>query len=104
MESTASLVLVAGFVFIVAVLVLGIVIAWRRVMRSGGPLPMFGMLSRLGITPQRVEESVGLETMAHAVRRCAMCDSRPECEQRVAAGMPAPEHCPNAGVFAQARH
>lgn len=80
-----------------------LVSAWRKVMRDKAPLPLFGMLRQMGLTAPEAGDQLGVEAVAHAARRCALCGSGDECQQRVAAGTPPPAGCPNVEVFAGLR-
>lgn len=97
----------------ITVLVLGMLLAlagyalagaWRRAMRDSGPLPLHGMIRRLGLTPGEAGEGVGVEALASAGRRCAFCDRGEECRHRLQTGEPLPEDCPNAALFVQLTH
>lgn len=99
MES--NLVVVLAVLAVGVLLVFGLAVAWRRVTQDDTPLPMFDMLRRRGLAPERIEQAAGPEAMAHAVRRCALCGARQECQQRAASGEPAPADCPNAELFEQ---
>ena len=101
MEALMTALTIAALLAVVALLGLGLVQAWRRVMRIDGPLPFFQMLSRRGLSVDRVMAQRGPDQTALAVRRCALCASGEECRQRAATGAPLPEDCPNSGLFAQ---
>lgn len=101
MTSNLSLVVVAAVLAVGVLLAFGLAAAWRRVTKDATPLPMFDMLRRRGLTLERIEDAAGAEAMAHAVRRCALCGSKQECQQRAATGVPAPADCPNSELFAE---
>lgn len=102
MDPVMTLVAVVA-VAALAVLAYALVSAWRKVIRDKAPLPLYGMLRRVGLTAPEAAEQIGVEAVAHAARRCALCGSSDECQQRVAAGTPPPADCPNVEVFAGLR-
>lgn len=85
---------------VVALMTYGLAYAWRRVMRETAPLPLYAMLRHRGLTVREAGDGLGVEALAHAARRCALCGQGAECQRRVAAGEPAPADCPNAELFA----
>lgn len=99
MDPVATAVVVGISVTALALVLYGLVSAWRKMMRDRGPLPLYGMLKQKGLTPVDAGDRAGLEALAHAARRCAHCSSSAQCEQRVAAGAPPPADCPNAALF-----
>ncbi len=99
MDPVMTLVAVVAVVAL-AVFAYGLVAAWRKVMRDGAPLPLHGMLRQKGVTSAEAGEQLGEESLANAARRCALCSSNEECQQRLAAGEPQPADCPNAAMFA----
>ena len=86
----------AGWVAILLVLVAGIVNAWRRVFSSDAPLPFFSRVEARGQTLAGIEEAIGLDGLVGAVRRCALCRERPQCEHGAAVD------CPNEGILRRA--
>ena len=93
--------LVVGGAAAIALIAYALALAWRKVMRDKAPLPLEGMLRQKGVTSVEAGEALGIETLAHAARRCAYCSSGEQCQQRVAAGEPPPADCPNAELFMQ---
>jgi len=88
------------FLAVLVLLGYGLAHAWRHVLHDPEPLPLYDMVRQQGLTPLEAQDVIGVEAIAFAARRCAFCGSGPECRRRVAAGQPAPAHCPNAGLFA----
>lgn len=94
--------LILGFMAAVVVLAgYALAHAWRRAMRASGPLPLHGMIRRLGLTPGEAGEGLGVDTLAFAARRCAFCDLADECRHRLQTAEPLPADCPNAELFAR---
>lgn len=79
----------------------GLADAWRHVLRDKAALPLHGMLRNQGLTLVEAGDAVGVEALAYAARRCAFCGAGADCRRRVAAGQPAPAHCPNTGLLAR---
>lgn len=94
--------LILGFMAAVVILV-GYALAhsWRRAMRASGPLPLHGMIRRLGLTPGEAGDGLGVEALAVAARRCAFCDRVDECRHRLRSSEPLPADCPNAELLAR---
>ncbi len=92
--------LVLGVAFVV-VMGYALLHAWRRVMRDHPPLPLHGMIRRLGLTPGEAGEGLDVDTLAFAARRCAFCDLGEQCRHRLQTGEPLPADCPNAELFAR---
>lgn len=67
-------------------------LAPRRWLSRRDDLPFFRRVERRGLTLVQVEEAVGMNELARALRRCAACVERPRCGRRTAA-------CPNDGVI-----
>ena len=55
--------------------------AFRKALSGDAPLPFFRRLERAGLSTERVEERVGLAQLAGAIRRCALCQGRLQCER-----------------------
>jgi hypothetical protein len=98
MEPYFNVLLFVPLAAVAALLGYGLYDAWRRVLRNSTPLPMFGILSREGLSPGEAQEQLGAEALAYATRRCTLCATGGDCSARLAAG-----DCPNAGLFAQLR-
>lgn len=66
-------------------------------------LPFYQMLEHRGHALDAVEAAEGLRSMAHAMRRCALCDLNEDCCAALDAhGADLPAACPNAGLFYRA--
>jgi len=89
------------FLALIVLVGYGLANAWRHVMRNNAPLPLYGMLRHQGLTAREVGDELGVEALAHAARRCALCSYGAECRQRLAAGQAAPADCPNTALFAR---
>lgn len=96
---TAFLVLV--YLVILALVGSALANAWRQAVHQTAPLPLFGMLRNLGLSPGEADDVASFEELAYAARRCAFCASGKDCRRRVAAGTPPPAHCPNGAIFEQ---
>lgn len=84
----------------VAAVAFGLASAWQHVLADTQPVPLYGMLKHQGLSLGEAGEALGVQRLAYAVRRCVNCTYGAQCQQRVAAGEPAPSYCPNAGLFA----
>jgi hypothetical protein len=84
----------------VAGLAYALALAWQHVLGDTGPLPLYDMIRRHGLTTGEATDELGLQRLAYAARRCAFCSYGAQCQQRAAAGEPAPASCPNLGLFA----
>lgn len=89
------------FLAVIVLLGYGLAHAWRHVLHDKAALPLYGMLRHQGLTPIEAGDEVGVEALAYAARRCALCGSGAGCRQRLAVGEPAPTDCPNTGLFAR---
>jgi hypothetical protein len=98
MEPFFNVLIFAPLAAVAALLGYALFDAWRRVLRDSTPLPMFGILSREGLSPGEAQEQLGAEALAYATRRCTLCATGGDCNARLAAG-----DCPNAGLFAELR-
>jgi hypothetical protein len=103
MESFASFLAVAMLALVTVLLGYGLAAAWRRALRADAPLPFYGALRREGLSPGEAREAAGVEALAVAARRCALCASGALCRARLAAGGPAVRACPNVGLFVELR-
>ena len=103
MESFASVLAAAMLAMVAVLLGYGLAVAWGRALHAETPLPFYGMLRREGLSPGEARDAVGLSTLAVASRRCAFCASGAQCRARLAAGAPAVDGCPNAGLFVALR-
>jgi hypothetical protein len=98
MEPFFNVLIFAPLAAVAALLGYALFDAWRRVLRDSMPLPMFGILSREGLSPGEAQDALGAEALAYATRRCTLCAAGGDCNARLAAG-----DCPNAGLFAELR-
>lgn len=96
METIAQAVIAVAWLAIVALLLWGSVEGLRRLLKDEGPLPLFAMLDRQGVTLRQVEEVAGMQEMARAARRCALCASRSDCDGHAA-------WCPNEALLRRAK-
>lgn len=103
MEPLASYLAIAMLALVTMLLGYGLAAAWRRALRADAPLPFFGALRREGLSPGEAREAAGVETLALAVRRCALCGSGALCRAHLAAAGQAVRDCPNAGLFVELR-
>jgi hypothetical protein len=87
------------FLAVIVLVGYGLANAWRHVMRNNAPLPLYGMLRHEGFTAREAGNELGVEALAYAARRCALCGYGAECRQRLAACQAAPADCPNAVLF-----
>lgn len=96
----ASVLMGIAWLAILVMLAGGVVISgWRvatRPLLDDTPLPFFTALRSRGLTLEQVETAVGIDRLAHAVRRCVFCTLRPECTGQAA-------ECPNQGIFGRAQ-
>jgi hypothetical protein len=89
------------FLAVIVLVGYGLANAWRHVLSDKAGLPLYGMLRHKGLTLVEAGDEVGVDALAYAARRCAVCGSGADCRQRVAAGEPAPADCPNTSLFAR---
>jgi hypothetical protein len=101
MENWVNFLIAAAWVAILAVLLWGTATSWRRQLRDSGPLPMFRLLEREGVSVDNAEQAVGMGALLQAAGRCAVCPARRACESGVAGGWLGrrPQDCPNAALF-----
>jgi len=66
---------------------------WRNAMQRSEPPPLLTLLGP-------AQERLNPETTAVALRRCTFCSAGALCQQKLAAGEPIPDYCPNAGLLA----
>ena len=94
--AVVALSLGAAFVYL-------LVVAWRIALHDDAPLPLFGMIRRLGTTPQGLEAVVSTENLALAARRCTFCGSKEQCRAWLASGRQdgGPAYCPNSALLEQ---
>ena len=79
----------------------GVLVDWRGVMKSDRTLAVWGFLGRQGFSREAVAARAGQRALRIAEMRCATCSSQEECAKRLAAGGDAPvADCPNLGLFA----
>ena len=101
MNMVVTLGLAAGWMALVALLAWGVASTWKRMLANRGPLPLFAMMERRGLSRERVYEAAGAGLYA-AVRRCAMCRQSRRCGDWLAKpGGSAPD-CPNAELLERA--
>jgi len=96
METIAQVTIALAWLAIAAVLLWGIVDGLRRLLKDDGPLPLFALLERQGVTLRQVEEVGGMREIARAARRCALCASRSDCNGH-------PAWCPNETLLQRAK-
>jgi len=72
-----------------------VVVGLRAQTQNCDRLPFFGMLERRGVTLNQVEEVVGIDALARAVRRCSLCAGRSDCRLDW-------DICPNEPLFRRA--
>lgn len=96
METIVQATVAVAWLAIAAILLWSIVEGVRKVLRDDGQLPIFAMLERQRLTLRQVEEAVGMNELARAVRRCAHCASRSDC------GLDA-VFCPNEPILRRAK-
>ena len=95
MDITTGLIGAASLA-VAAVLLWGLVNGLRKVLGNRARLPFFNMLERRGLTLTQVEEAVGMNQLARALRRCAHCGTRQECGRHIV-------DCPNEPLFRRAK-
>ena len=96
MENIAQFTVAVASLAIVVILLWALLEGMGKFLRDDGPLPFFGLLEREGLTPRQVEEAVGMDELARAVRRCTFCAGRFKCGQY-------PVACPNESLLRRAR-
>lgn len=101
MNDLVTVLIGAAWLGILAVVGWGVVTGWRRQLADDGPLPLFRLLERAGVSAAQARTVLGVQDLAHATRSCALCASRTACEIGVAQKWldERPAGCPNAGLF-----
>ena len=82
METGVNLLIGAAWAAILAVLLWGTATSWRRQLRNSGPLPMFRLLEREGVSVDKAEQAVGMSALVQAAGRCAVCPGAPRLRIR----------------------
>lgn len=96
METIVQVAVAVAWLALVAIFLWCVMEASRTLFKGDGPLPMFAMFERQGLTLRQVEEAVGMNELALAARRCAMCSSRADCNAD-------PVWCPNEPLLRRAK-
>lgn len=96
METIVQATVAVAWLAIAAILLWSVVEGTRRALKDDGPLPIFALLERRGLTIRQVEEAVGMNELARAVRRCVHCASRSDCR-------PDAVFCPNEPILRRAK-
>lgn len=79
----------------------GVLVDWRGVMKSDRTLAIWGFLGRQGLSRETVAARVGQRALRIAEMRCATCSSQEDCARRLRAGEASPvADCPNVALFA----
>lgn len=81
MDITTALIGIA-WVAIAVMLLWGAGVSLHRLLWTTEPLPFFVMLERRGLTALQVEAAAGIGGVARALRRCASCAARRDCDRR----------------------
>ena len=86
---------------VLAAVLVAVGLRWRRTLREGPGLPIWGFMRREGITRGDAADNTSATAIKHAELSCSVCGSRAECRARLAAGAGAvpPPNCPNAVLF-----
>lgn len=79
MDKLVAIAVGVAWLAIFIMLIWGVVTGVRRQLRNPGRLPFFDVLRHYGLSVAQVQESAGVERLAHAVRRCALCSDRQSC-------------------------
>lgn len=89
--------LTVAVVVICGVLLIATASAWRRAISDSPNLPMWRFLRRNGTTRDDATDTLSGRAVMQVVLSCALCGSRQQCRERLAAGAAAPPaDCPNA--------
>ena len=96
METIVQATAAVAWLALAAIFLWSFVQGTRKLLKDDGPLPFFAVLERQGLTPRQVEKAVGMNELACAARRCALCSSRADCNGD-------PVWCPNEPVLRRAR-
>ena len=87
--------IVIGIAWVAILLMLagGLAVSLARLVDIGDVQPFFVMLERKGLNALQLEAAVGAGGVARALRRCARCQARRDCEHRTV-------ECPNEPLLA----
>jgi hypothetical protein len=101
MSNLVTILIGAAWLAIFGMLVWGIVTGWRRQLAQDGPLPLFRLLARSGVSAAQAQKALRAGDLARAARSCALCASRSACESGVMGGWLGeyPAGCPNMQLF-----
>ncbi len=83
---------------VMASLLFGAALGWRRMLNAASSLPVWRFMRRAGRTRRDAEATTNAKAVWEAELRCMLCAGRPQCVRRIAIGdgSEPPEHCPNA--------
>jgi len=91
-----SLTLIAAVGLLLAFFVYALSRAWRN-LANADTAPLLTLLGSL----RAGQEEPNPEAAARALRRCTLCSASEACRQKLAAGLPVPDSCPNAAFTAR---
>ncbi len=89
-------ILVAAVASIAAFFTYLLIRLWRIEARREQPPPLVTVLE----SPGTASREPSPEELAVAMRRCTFCSGGEACQQKLAAGEPIPDYCPNTGFLA----
>ena len=95
MENVGQAIIAVGWTGVAGIVLVMVVAGLRAQTVNCDRLPFFDMLERRGITVNQVEEAVGIDALARAVRRCSLCPGRSACR-------PDADFCPNGPLLRRA--
>ena len=95
METVGQAIIAVGWLGIAGLVLVMVVVGLRAQTENCDRLPFFGMLERRGLTLRQVEDAVGIDALARAVRRCSLCAGRSDCR-------PDADICPNEPLLRRA--
>lgn len=104
MDNLVNFLIGAAWLAILGMLLWGTATGWRRQLRDEGPLPLFSLLERQGVSVEKAEQAVGMGALVRAAGRCAVCPARRACTSGAIGGWlgERPEGCPNAALVERA--